>query len=342
MGLGNLGRGDTGVSVTKFTEADKDQWDSFLTRSAQGCFIHSRRFLGYHGERFKDCSLIARDKNGKIQAVFPAAENPHQGREVISHPGLTHGGLIHDPALRPEAACDVLCQVLESLTDLGYTSLVVKPVPDHLFRVQTQIEKWLYWRTGATVTRADLWNVIDLRGELHQSKGQKWSSRKAMKNHVELRSGTEADMACFHEMLCDALAERHRTRPVHSRDELLALWGLFPDKIALQLAESRGRICAGVLLFDFSPVTIHSQYIASTESGRADCALNLLLEDYITRAKASGYPTFSFGASTEAAGLSLNSGLFGFKAGFGLGSVTAFQWRLDLGLSLQALKEARL
>ncbi len=57
-------------------------------------FLHTRRFLAYHQDRFKDVSLLLANDKG-IVGLFPAALDPAEARTVVSHPGITYGGLLH-------------------------------------------------------------------------------------------------------------------------------------------------------------------------------------------------------------------------------------------------------
>ena len=82
-----------------YTAEDAEAWDDLVARSVNGTMLHTRRFLGYHGDRFRDRSLVITKSNGKLCGVLPAAEDPADAALVSSHPGLTYGGLVHDGTL---------------------------------------------------------------------------------------------------------------------------------------------------------------------------------------------------------------------------------------------------
>jgi hypothetical protein len=73
---GLVGISGTGVAVRGFEERNAETWDELVARSWNGTFLHERRFISYHGERFKDVSLIIEDERGRILGVFPAALDP--------------------------------------------------------------------------------------------------------------------------------------------------------------------------------------------------------------------------------------------------------------------------
>lgn len=79
------------VHVRHFTTDDFNEWDRLVDESWNGTFLHKRRFLAYHGERFTDVSLIIEDDKGQLIGVFPAAIDPADPNRVVSHPGSTYG-----------------------------------------------------------------------------------------------------------------------------------------------------------------------------------------------------------------------------------------------------------
>ena len=77
---------------------------------------------------------------------------------------------------------------------------------------------------------------------------------------------------------------------------------------------------AGVLLFIYDNM-VHTQYMASSEYGRENGALDLLIASIIEEYRDSK-KYLDFGISTEDGGLVLNNGLISQKEGFGGRSIT--------------------
>src|SRR5690349_11144509 len=96
----------TRLLVRRFEDVDADAWDRFVDESANGTFMHTRRFLSYHPpQRFHDHSLLFLDESQKLRAVFTAAEVLDKGRRILkSHPGATYGGLVVDGSLSSSLA----------------------------------------------------------------------------------------------------------------------------------------------------------------------------------------------------------------------------------------------
>jgi hypothetical protein len=158
--------------------------------------------------------------------------------------------------------------------------------------------------------------VVDLRAPYRFSKGRTWAVNNARKAGIQVRR--QQDPGPFHALLQGVLA-KHDAAPVHSLAELTYLMGLFPQQIQLYEATLGEQLMAAALVFDVG-ATVHTQYLANSDVGRGQGALDMLLADLMKHAFADKH-YFSFGASTEAAGTVLNEGLIAQKEGFGGASV---------------------
>ena len=81
------------IQVARYDKSQETEWNSFVGRSKNGTFLFNRGFMDYHADRFTDASLVFRDAKGDVYGLLPA--NYDQGLQmVVSHGGLTYGGLI--------------------------------------------------------------------------------------------------------------------------------------------------------------------------------------------------------------------------------------------------------
>ncbi|MDA8087240.1 MAG: GNAT family N-acetyltransferase [Nitrospiraceae bacterium] len=310
---------------------DAEQWDMFVNASHNGTFLQSRRFLSYHGDRFEDFSVIVRNEKQQIIGVMPAARDKADPSLVVSHPGITYGGLVCSGRPGADEVYEMLQSVLGWYRDNGFRSLLYKAVPWHLHAVPFHSDLYALWRLGARTGRRDLWNIITLDGGRSLSKGRKWAVNKARASGLDIRvDGSDDAYRVFFGVLEECLAGRYGVRPVHTLDDLLTLRSLLPGSMDLWLAADESGCLGGTWIFKMGKAAWHTQYIASTERGRDRFAVDLLLESVIRSAEQQGIRYFSFGASTEQNGQALNSGLFDFKAGFGAGSVAQDFYHIDL------------
>src|SRR5215210_5268334 len=102
------GASRTQVFARPYDKHDDESWETLVAESWNGTFLHRRKFLSYHGGRFQDLSLVLEDDGGNIIGVFPAALDPIRKDRVVSHPGLTYGGIVHAGSLRGEMMIEAL------------------------------------------------------------------------------------------------------------------------------------------------------------------------------------------------------------------------------------------
>ena len=84
------------LKIREYQSCDRKKWDNFvMEKSMNGTFLQTKGFLDYHGERFKDVSLIIYKGNDTMVAVIPACEIQDQNRRVFhAHCGSTFGGIV--------------------------------------------------------------------------------------------------------------------------------------------------------------------------------------------------------------------------------------------------------
>lgn len=310
-----------------YTGADAAAWDEFCATAPMATFLHSRRFLSYHGDRFQDVSLVIEDDAGAWLGILPAALGREAGL-VVSHPGATFGGLLHRGRLLGETMIEALACACSYLAAAGLTNLIYKAVPRIYHCRPSDDDSYALFRMGATRSRCDLSCAIDLACRGHVSERRRRCARKAAKAGVMV-SFEDTALAEFWPILADNLSDRHETRPVHTLAEIELLRQRFPAQIRLVAARREGRLIAGTILF-CSPRAIHAQYIAGSEASREAGALDAAFEYVIAWATTGGHRYFDFGISNEDEGRILNSGLYDFKSEFGASGVIHEFYDIDL------------
>ena len=301
---------------------------AFVAGAPMATMLHSRRFLSYHGPRFRDLSMAIVDERDNLLGVLPAAVDPADERRVVSHPGLTYGGIVHDGRLQGELMVEALRSLCLHYRERGFESFRYKAVPYIYHRAPAADDLYALFRLGARRYRCDLSSTIDLTERPKPSERRRRGLKKALKAGIEIKHGAEF-IAELWSVIEENLARKHAVRPVHSIAEIEQLHALFPNDIQFVVALLDGRVVAGVVLF-LTPRVSHAQYIASNSSGHACSALDAIFEHCIAQAQAAGARYFDFGVSTEREGQQLNQGLFQFKSEFGAGSVCHEFYELDL------------
>ncbi len=307
------------ATVRPFEEQDANSWDKLASESWNGTFLHERRFLAYHGDRFRDLSCVVEDDRRRIIGVFPAALHPTNAHIVVSHPGLTYGGLIHKGGLRGMAQLEAFQDICALYREMGLRHLQYKPVPYIYHTVPSADDLYAMFRLGAIRYRCDLSAAIDLDSRQEPNTLRRRDITKSRKADLRLTSGPEY-LEPFWSVLEENLETKHGTRPVHTLDEITYLQNRFPEQIRCVVAALGHRVLAGVVLFATYRV-VHVQYSASTAEGNSvgasTAVMNYAMGDG-TRPRAR---YFDFGVSNEQEGWVLNEGLYRFKASFGAGGV---------------------
>ncbi|MFQ4141747.1 GNAT family N-acetyltransferase [Chlorogloeopsis sp. ULAP02] len=307
------------LKVFPYTESDAALWDRFIVEIPMANFLHSRRYLSYHAERFQDISLLIKDEKNRLVGLFLAAVDQVNRNCVASHPGITYGGMLHAGSLYGEKMLEAFEVTKRYYATQGFERLRYKAVPYIYHQSPASDDIYALFRLGAVRYRCDLSCVIDLTNRPQTSQRRKRGLKKALKQGVEVKEGANFAKH-FWLVLEENLARKHGTRPVHSVEEILYLHSLFPQNIKFTVGLLDSQVIAGVVLF-VSPLVVHAQYIASSMVGYKVDALDAVFEHCIEKARAEKARYFSFGISTESEGQYLNQGLYQFKTEFGGGGV---------------------
>lgn len=316
------------INFEYYEPVNADDWDSFLEGALNSTILHTRNFLSYHKNRFVDKSVLVK-KDKKIIAVFPAAVDPSCSTTIVSHPGITYGGLLHAGDVRGDLILEVFNGLINLYKDSGYFSLVYKCIPTFYHKCPMQDDLYALFRFNAKRYRCDISSLIDLdcRGGL--TKGRKWAINKAKKNNLRVISGVDV-VPAFWTLLNKNLDDRHSASAVHRVDEILDLMNRFPSEIkCMCVYDIENELLAGAIIFDFDQV-VHTQYLASSEKGRDVSALDFLIDGCIQDAAAAKKRWFDFGISNEKSGSVLNNGLYSYKNSFGAGGYVHEFYQIDL------------
>jgi hypothetical protein len=316
------------LTASGYRHDEEAEWDDLISRSPMATLLHTRAFLGYHGARLVDASVVLRNEKEAIWGVMPAAVMPGAPHEVGSHPGATFGGVIHAGALSGGMMLESLGAIVSHYAERGFERLHYAPVPSIYHQRPSADDLYALFRVGARRSRCDLSCAVDLELGPHLSSRRRRGLSKARREGVEIEEGPELISELWPVVEAN-LRDRHGAQPVHSQTELRELMERFEAEIHVVVARHDGEAVAGVVLFD-GPRVSHAQYIASLEDGNRIGALDAVFDHCLGRAAARGARFFDFGTSNREHGLVLNDGLYDFKAQFGGGGVAYERYELDL------------
>lgn len=301
----------TGYWVTNYRDEFKGLWDAFVKGANNATFLFCRDYMDYHRDRFTDHSLII-FHGSEMVGLLPA--NLRSDGVLVSHEGLTYGGLVvrGNSSLREVLAC--LYWALQHLANEGIASLIYKRIPAfYATRPDDDVAYGLFL-VQATLCRRDCAQVLPLPSPLPFQKRRRRQINKA--RAVGLRLVQESRFGPFwEEVLEPRLADRYRVRPVHSVREISQLAAHFPQNIKQFSVYDGLGIIAGITVYE-TPTVAHAQYIAASDAGREIGALDYLL-DWLIHDRFQNKKFFDLGICNEDGGRVLNLGLLEWKESFG-------------------------
>ena len=296
------------MKVIRYTEANRSQWDLFVSKSKNGTFHVSRNFIEYHGTKFNDHSLLA-FHDEEVMGVLPMNE---VGSNVYCHQGLTYGGWILSAEIRLDEFHQLFKAFLNYLIAEGFESLHYKTIPYMYHQIPSQEDVHMMHVAGAVCSGQHVNPVIIPAHVPAFQERRVRGMKKAVKENIRIEISENIDS---YYTIVEELLRAYDAVPAHSREELVDLKNRFPNEIILHAAFHEDQMLAGILCFETANC-VRFQYIASTHQGKEKGALDLLFATLI-RETYSNLNFIDFGTSTNNQGASLALGISQQKEGFG-------------------------
>lgn len=268
--------------------------------------------MEYHKDRFQDSSLLIL-KDQQIVALLPA--NFDKDKNIVSHGGLTFGGLVIKAKDKPINTLIYLRAILHFLHEQGVNKMYYKQPPMFYNTCSQDETEYAIFLVNGNLVRIDTTFAIDnFHQPINFQERRRRAIKKAEKLGVEIKESTSFQ-DFWNEILVPNLSERFGVKPVHSLDEITYLSKNNPNKIRQFNAYLNGEIFAGATIFE-TPLVAHAQYISAKIEGRKNGSIDLLFNKLIN-VIFSDKKYFDFGIVNENEGRTINRGLWDWKEGFG-------------------------
>lgn len=244
------------------------------------------------------------------------------GNTVYSHQGLTYGGFVLKKNMKFRTAMGVFQQALKYMHQNIIEVFWLKPIPRIYNYLPADELDWALIICKADLYRRDTTLAISKTYKIPFQTRRLRAIKKTEKLEPEVRqdNSSESFINFWNNALIPNLWQRHGLKPVHAADEIIRLAELFPENIRQYNLYSGDSLMAGTTLF-INPNVVHAQYIASTEAGKENGALDYLFNHLINKYYTS-YNYFDFGNCNEKNGTVVNYGLMDWKEGFGARAVS--------------------
>jgi len=311
------------LEVIKYESHYKPIWDEFIKHSKNGVFLFLRGYMDYHSDRFTDHSLMFL-KNDLLIAAMPANMNDDM---LVSHSGLTFGGVISDNKMKISPMLEVFEAIITYMQKCMFKKLIYKVIPHIYHSIPSEEDLYALFVNEARLCRRDFSTTIRMKDKLKFAKGRKHSIKKAQKMDLEVIESK--DFEAFMDIEKLVLKKNYNTKPVHSADEIKLLAKRFPKNIKLFGAYKKATMLAGTIIYESKNVA-HAQYIASTDEGKEIGASDIIF-DYLIQKYYTDKRYFDFGISTEKDGKYLNTNLTLNKETFGGRGIVYDWYEINLG-----------
>lgn len=320
------------MDVIRYEKKYFDEWEDFVESSNNGTMFHTRKFLSYHpADRFKDFSLIFKDKNNII-SVLPAAQiKKDDAVTFISHQGASYGGFVYKDSLSIRQAFEMTETLIEYSSNNKFEKIIITHSPFVYQKRYNNYIDFAFIKNGFQYLKREVSSVVSLDVKedevlsLFKSESRT-AVRKSEKMGVVIKESD--DFEEYYKILKNNLAMRHNVNPAHSLDELLKLKKLFPDKIQLVGAYLKNKMIAGVINFFCNEKVVLVFYISNDMEFQQYRAVNYLFYTIIKDAVNRGLSYLDFGLFTV--NMDPNWGLGKFKENFGARGILRDSFYLDL------------
>ena len=308
------------ITIKKYTQNDENTWNAFVATAKNSLFMHDRRFMDYHKERFTDFSLMFYDDD-ELLALLPANIKENT---LFSHAGLTYGGFICNTKMKQHKMNECFEVLKNYLKENNINSFIYKTIPYVYHKNPSQEDLYTLFVNNTKMLKIEAATIIDFNFPIKIPKGRKAQIARAKREGVKIEESV--DFESFIDLENAVLMEKHNTKAVHSAKELELLHSHFPEQIKLFAAFFDGKMIAASLIFIYENV-IHTQYLAANEKAREIGALDYVISEIINKYSATKR-YLDFGISTEEGGRVLNEGLISQKESFGGRTVVYQTWEM--------------
>ena len=213
--------------------------------------MFDRGYMDYHQDRFPDRSLVFLKKD-KVVALLPAhgpTSDESDPAAVVSHGGLSFGGIISGRTMSVPLMLDVVDALLAFMREKGWSHVIYGAIPHIYHAYPAEEDIFALIERGATRTRTKVSCSLRIGSHPSYSKSRRNLLASAGKQ-LDGEFGEYHDFDAFYDLLCGSLQRRHGATPVHSREELRLLVERFPRNIKLFGALREGELLAATMVFE--------------------------------------------------------------------------------------------
>ena len=309
------------VSLRRFTEADDVAWNRLAAGARNPHFFFRRDYLGYHGRRFEDHSLMLWRSN-RLLGAFPT----HRcGDRLVSHAGLSFGGLIMSAEARRADIAGFFDLLGDHMRGECLSALEYRRAPLPYWRSAGEEDLWELAARGARRIAVNVGAALAPSGPMAIGRTCRNELNRARASGFEFRN--DSVDACW-PIIMETLKRRHGATAVHSPEEIRLLADRFSENIRAYSVFSGLERLASVVAF-ISPSVTKLQYFGWRPEAADTGASEFLDMSIVEMARRDGR-WVDFGTSMDPEKGGLKYGLHAVKEDCGARMVLCetYEWIL--------------
>lgn len=321
------------IQIVEATGKYLENWDVFINASINGTIFHKRKFLSYHGDRFKEGQkfLVMLDGNVLFAQISLTIAEDDNGEVIAKSPyGASYGGFIFQKQPAYHKGKEVVEAFIEYLKENNVTRFVITHPIACCSLVSLDTFYFNLLEQGFKSVNRDISNVVCLHDDqgiegLVSSKARNMA-RKAQKNEIKVIAN--APISDFWNVI-DKTYMKLQKIPTHTKIEFEELVDLFPNEIYADVAYYNDIPVAGIGCFRINKEVNSSFYLCQDPEYQALQGLSLLVINILKQCQSQGCKYFDFG--TSSANMQARVNIFSFKENYtktGMFRET-FEWKWE-------------
>jgi hypothetical protein len=292
------------MSVIRIADTDGhwlERWDEHIERSVNGTLFHLRRFLAYHGDRFKESErlLLVLDGGTPVAQIAVAITDGATGRHLRSPYGASYGGFAFQRYPTFTEACRIVDAFLAWCEDEGVARVTITPPIAACSSAPLDIAQFALLHRGFRSVNREVSSIVALDPTV-PVEGSVTSRARNQARRAERAGVTierRGDIDAFWSVIA-ATFERHGAPPTHTLEEFRWLAQALPGRVYVDVAYWQGEPIAGIGYFVTNRLVGSSFYLGQRPERRHLGGLTLCVLRGLECARREGYPWFDFGTST--------------------------------------------
>ena len=309
--------------VLRYSPQFHDDWNDFLTSSANGTIFHSHKFFQYHpSDKFVNHHLLF-ELRDKLRALLTGTEiEGERGKELHSHPGASYGGFVIRTKTDFEDCYGMVIALIDYAKEYRFKAIQLTQTPLIYYQTLHQGIEFALRNHGFKADRCELTQSVDLtiiQPNLIDSLADKTRNayRQARRKGLIYQEGVDLNrknLTIFHKMLVEN-RKSLGVSPTHSLEELIRLSELIPESLHLSFVEYESQVIGGLLHFICNSRVVLLFYVCHVREFQHLKPVPFILANTLNWARSSGYSELDLGISTVQG--EPNRGLLKFKENFG-------------------------